>query len=331
MPSNRLLGGLPSLGVKRPWLVFVMNLLIAIAGFAALLAIEIRELPDVDSPVVNVRAVVPGASPETMDSEVTRILEGAVARVSGVKEIDSSSEENNTRISAEFMPGVDVDRAAADVREAVSRVERKLPDSLEQLSVYKSDQDAEEIVRIAVISEAYSEEALARIVEQDIVPAFISLPGVADVPIFGSRDRILRVILDPLRLTSFGLAVSDVADVLRRAPLDVPAGSFRAGDQNLLVRADAAVTAEDDIGALIIRDNIRINDVATVVFSPKDANNIVRLNGEQVIGIGVVRQAGSNTIEISDGIAAAIDTINARYTDLQLKKSLTTPSLSAAR
>jgi len=320
MPANRLLGGLPSLGVKRPWLVLVMNLLIAIAGFAALLAIEIRELPDVDSPVVNIRAVLPGASPETMDSEVTRILEGAVARVSGVKEINSSSEENNTRISAEFMPGVDVDRAAADVREAVSRVERNLPDSLEQVSVFKSDQDAEEIVRIAVISEAYSEEALARIVEQDIVPAFISLPGVADVPIFGSRDRILRVILDPLRLTSFGLAVSDVADVLRRAPLDVPAGSFRSGDQNLLVRADAAVTAEDDIGALIIRDNIRINDVATVVFSPKDANNIVRLNGEQVIGIGVVRQAGSNTIEISDGIAAAIETINARYTDLQLKK-----------
>lgn len=95
---GHLQGGLPELGVKRPWLVLVINLLIAISGIAALLAIEVRELPDVDRPIVNVRAQLPGASPETMDAEVTRVLEGAVARVSGVKDIDSASEENNSRI-----------------------------------------------------------------------------------------------------------------------------------------------------------------------------------------------------------------------------------------
>ena len=96
---NALAGaGLPALGVKRPWLVTVMNLLIAIAGLVAIFVIEVRELPDVDEPVVNVRANLPGASPESMDAEVTRILEGAVARVSGVKEVNSNSEEGNTRI-----------------------------------------------------------------------------------------------------------------------------------------------------------------------------------------------------------------------------------------
>ena len=114
---NNIAGaGLPALGVKRPWLVAVMNLLIAIAGFVAIFAIEVRELPDVDQPVVNVRANFPGASPETMDSEVTRILEGAVARVSGVKEVNSKSEEGSSRIRAVFNPNADVDRAAADVR-----------------------------------------------------------------------------------------------------------------------------------------------------------------------------------------------------------------------
>ena len=110
-----------------------------------------------------------------MDAEVTRILEGAVARVSGVKEVNSNSEEGNTRIRAVFNPSSDVDRAAADVREAVSRVQRQLPDNVEQLAVFKADEDAEEIMRIAVLADGMSEQDLATVVERDVVPAFISL------------------------------------------------------------------------------------------------------------------------------------------------------------
>ena len=317
--QKRFLGGLPELGVRRPWLVLVMNLLVAIAGLAALMVIEVRELPDVDRPVVSVRAFLPGASPETMDAEVTRLLEGAAARVSGVLEINSSSEENNSRIYIEFRSDVDVDQAASDVREAVSRIERDLPDAVEQLSVFKADERAEEIIRIAVKSSEHAEEELSQIIEQDIVPRFISLPGVADVPLFGSRQRVLRIILDPLRLTSYGLTVADVTAVLRAAPLDVPAGSFRTGDQQLLVRADAAVTKEDDIAALIIRDDIRIRNVAKVAFSPEDASGFVRLNGERVVGIGIIRQAGSNTINIAKGVREAVADVNNRMQDLQLE------------
>ena len=316
--SNLLKGGLPELGVRRPWLILVLNLLIAIGGLAALLAIEVRELPDVDRPVVSVRAFLPGASPETMDAEVTRLLEGAAARVSGVLTINSSSEENSTRIWIEFQSDIETDQAAADVREAISRIERDLPDAVEQLSVFKADERAEEILRIAVRSDVYAEEALNRVIEQDIVPQFISLPGVADVPLFGSRQRVLRIILDPLRLTSYGLTVADVTAVLRAAPLDVPAGSFRAGDQQLLVRADAAVTKEEDISSLIIRDDIRIGQVAKVAFSPEDSTGFVRLNGERVVGISVVRQAGSNTIRIADGVRAAVADINARMDGVEL-------------
>lgn len=310
--------GLPELGVRRPWLVLVLNLLIAICGIAALLAIEVRELPDVDRPVVSVNAFLPGASPETMDAEVTRLLEGAAARVSGVLNINSSSEENSTRIWIEFRSDIETDQAATDVREAISRIERDLPDALEQLSVFKADERAEEIIRVAVRSTLYAEEELNRVIEQDIVPRFISLPGVADAPMFGSRQRVLRVILDPLRLTSYGLTVSDIAAVLRAAPLDVPAGSFRAGDQQLLVRADAAVTKEEDIASLIIRDEIRIGQVAKVAFSPEDTTSFVRLNGERVVGISVVRQAGSNTIRIADGVREAVRDINAKMEGIQL-------------
>ena len=317
---NTLAGaGLPALGVKRPWLVTVMNLLIAIAGLVAIFAIEVRELPDVDEPVVNVRANLPGASPETMDAEVTRILEGAVARVSGVKEVNSNSEEGNTRIRAVFNPSSDVDRAAADVREAVSRVQRQLPDNVEQLAVFKADEDAEEIMRIAVLADGMSEQDLATIVERDVVPAFISLPGVADVPLFGSRRQILRVELDPGRMSTYGLTVTDVRSVLTQAPLDVPAGSFKTSDQTLLVRADAAVDSEADIGNLLITDKVRLRDVARIAYTPDDATSVVRLNGQRVLGVGVVRQAGSNTIQISEGAHRAVARFNAQRDDIKLQ------------
>jgi len=317
---NTLAGaGLPALGVKRPWLVTVINLLIAIAGLVAIFAIEVRELPDVDEPVVNVRANLPGASPETMDGEVTRILEGAVARVSGVKEVNSNSEEGNSRIRAVFDPGANVDRAAADVREAVSRVQRQLPDNVEQLAVFKSDEDAEEIMRIAVLADGISEQDLATIVERDVVPAFISLPGVADVPLFGSRRQILRVELDPGRMSTYGLTVTDIRSVLAQAPLDVPAGSFRASDQTLLVRADAAVESEADIGNLLITDKVRLRDVARIAYTPDDATSVVRLNGQRVLGVGVVRQAGSNTIQISKGAHQAVALFNAQRDDIKLQ------------
>ena len=317
---NNLAGaGLPALGVKRPWLVTVMNLLIALAGFVAIFAIEVRELPDVDQPVVNVRANFPGASPETMDSEVTRILEGAVARVSGVKEVNSNSEEGSSRIRAVFNSNSNVDRAAADVREAVSRVQRQLPENVEQLAVFKSDEDAEEIMRIAVLADGVTEQDLAKIVERDVVPAFISLPGVADVPLFGSRRQILRVELDPGRMSTYGLTVTDIRSVLSQAPLDVPAGSFKTNDQTLLVRADASVESEEDIGNLLITDKIRLRDVARVAYTPDDATSVVRLNGQRVLGVGVVRQAGSNTIQISEGARKAIAQFNAQRDDIKLQ------------
>lgn len=317
---NKLAGaGLPALGVKRPWLVTVINLLIAISGLVAIFAIEVRELPDVDEPIVNVRASLPGASPETMDAEVTRILEGAVARVSGVKEVNSNSEEGSARIRAVFNPSANVDRAAADVREAVSRVQRQLPDNVEQLAVFKADEDAEEIMRIAVLADGVSEQDLATIVERDVVPAFISLDGVADVPLFGSRRQILRVELDPGRMSTYGLTVSDIRAVLAQAPLDVPAGSFKTSDQTLLVRADAAVDSEDDIGNLFVTDQVRLRDVARIAYTPDDATSVVRLNGQRVLGVGVVRQAGSNTIQISEGAHRAVARFNAQRDDIKLQ------------
>ncbi len=309
---------LPSLSIRRPVLVLVLNLLIVIAGVAAVLAVETRELPDVDLPIVSVNAEYPGASPETMDAEVISIIEGAVARVSGIRHIESSSEENNGRIRIEFRPGVDLDSAASDVREAVSRVSQRLPERLEQIDVIKADDDSQSVVSIAVVSEPLTEEEVTRIVEKDIIPEIVSIEGVADVQLNGGRRRMLRVVVDPLRLASYGLSVTDVSRVLQLAPFDVPAGSFRSEDQELIVRADASVVTAAEVEAIIVRDSIRIGDIANVWFGPEDAVTYTRLDGVPVVSLGVIRQARSNTIQISDAVFAAVARINQRFDDLEL-------------
>ena len=310
---------LPSFSVRRPVLVLVLNLLIVLAGVAALIAAEIRELPDVDRPVVSVRASFPGASPETMDAEVISLLEGAIARVSGIKNLRSASEENSGRIYIEFRPGVDLDTAAADVREAVSRVSRRLPERLEQVVVVKADDDAQAVVSLAVSSDSLPMESLTRVVEQEIVPMFLSIGGVADVQVSGDRKRLLRVAVDPFRLSSYGLSVTDVSAALMQAPFDVPAGSFRSLDQQLIVRANATVSSATEVADIVIRDSIRVGDVASVYFGPEDAESLSRLDGKPVLGLGIVRQARSNTIEISAGVNEAVNRINARYPDLSLE------------
>lgn len=309
---------LPMLAVKRPLLVGVLNLLIVIAGLAAFAGIEVRELPNVDRPIVSISASLPGAAPETMDSEVTSILEDAVARVTGVRQINSSSEENNSRIRAEFSPGVDLDTAASDVREAVSRVTRDLPDRVEQVNIVKADADAQPIMILAVSSTRYGEAELTRVVENDVIPELLNAEGVASIDQFGTRALQMRVSVDPARLNRFGLTMSDVAAALERAPYDVPVGSFRSDAQELVVRADASATDPDLVREVIIEGTTRVGDVAEVTLAPADATNFVRLDGRPIVGLGVVRQASSNTIEISDSIRASVERVNARYDGIEI-------------
>ena len=309
---------LPALAVKRPILAVVLNLLVVIAGLAALLSVEVRELPDVDRPIATIRAVLPGAAPETVDAEVTSVLEGAAARVSGVREIRSSSEENSARIRVEFNPGVNLDNAASDLREAVSQVSRRLPDRVEQLSVVKADDDAEPIVDLAVISDVYDQQELTRLIENDIVPELTAIDGVAAVNLSGTRAQQLRVVIDPIRLSRFGLTVGDVATALRQAPFDVPVGSFRSTDQQLIVRAEATAATPERVKSVIIDGQTRVGDVAEAFFAPADATSYSRLDGREVISVGVIRQARSNTINISDAVQARVAQLNERFDDLEI-------------
>lgn len=310
------------LSVTRPLLIMVMNLLIVIAGLAALLGVEVRELPDIDRPIVSVRAVYPGAAPETMDSEVTSRLEDAVARVSGVQKLESASEENNARIRAKFAPGIDLDSAASEVREAVSQASRDLPERVEQVTVFKADNDARPIITLAVSSETLGADQLTQIVDNDIIPELLTQPGVASISTFGTREQQMRVEFDPYRLNRFGLTLPQLSEALQAAPFDQPVGSFRSDAQQLVVRAEASAATPEKISQINITPEVKLKDVASAQLAPSDASSFTRLNQQPIIGLGVVRQANSNTIEISEGVQAAVKRLNDRFDNFEI--SITT-------
>lgn len=309
---------LTTLGVRRPVLIIVVNLLIMLAGLAAVLGVDVRELPNVDRPVVSVRASYEGASPQTMDTEVTSIIENAVARVTGVKSIESASEENSSRIRIEFNPGVDLNIAASDVREAVARVERQLPEDVDEVQVVKADDDARDIIQLSAYSDSLSQQDLAERIEKDVAPELLSIDGVADVRLDGDQPRVLRVLINPAKLAALRIPMSDVVDTLKNARFDVPAGSYKSEGQELIIRAYASVVEPEKIGRLQINNTTRIEDIADVFYSAMDADSYSLLNGRMVIGLGIVRQAGSNTIEISNEVKSRLEQINTQSRDFTI-------------
>ncbi|AQS61307.1 Multidrug resistance protein MexB [Rhizobium rhizogenes] len=300
-----------ALFVRRPILAAVLNTLLVVAGLAALVGVEVRELPDVDRPTISVRTTYEGAAPETIDQEVTQTIEGAVARVSGVKSISSNSQFGTSRVTLEFGDNVDLAVAANDVRDAIGRVTNQLPDDADEPQIIKADSDSQPIMRLAVTSTTLSMEDLTKLVDDEIIDRLAAVDGVADVELYGDQEKVFRVDLNQAALASRGLTVTDVSNALASAALDVPAGSLKSTTQDIVVRATASLTKPEDFSNLLIKNNIRLRDVATVMLGADDESTSLRSNGVQGVGLGVIRQAQSNTLNISTGVKAAVAAMSA--------------------
>ncbi|WP_375568755.1 efflux RND transporter permease subunit [Seohaeicola saemankumensis] len=296
-----------ALFVRRPILAFVVNALIIIAGLAALFGVEVRELPDVDRPVVTITTRFSGASPETVDQELTGRIEGAVGRVSGVRTISSESRYGRSRVTLEFNDGVDLDVAATDTRDAVARIANDLPDDADQPEIIKADANADPVMRIAVTSDTRSPQDLTQLVRDRVEDRLISIPGVADLQIYGDREAIFRVDIDQLELASRGLTLADMARALNDVAFDVPAGDLEGSRQSINVRTTATVITPEAFEALELSPNVTIGDVARVTLGPAPNETVLRANGETGIGMGIIRAATSNTLDISNGVHQAID------------------------
>ena len=291
--------GITAVFVRRPILALVLNLLIVVAGIAAIIGAEVRELPSVDSPIVTISTDYSGAAPETIDRELTAVIERAAGRVPGLRSISSESSFGDSRVTAEFSESTDIDVAAADLRDAVNRVARALPDAADDPRIVKADGDAEAVLRVAITSDIRSAEELTLLVENQVLDRFTAIEGVADLRVFGGRDQVFRIDVDQSLLASRGLSIADLSSALGSVAFDAPAGSLSSDSQDISVRARSEVTTVDAFEALAIDENTRIGDVASVTLGPDLGSSALRANGQTGVGLAIIRQAGSSTLAIS--------------------------------
>ncbi|MEM9726107.1 MAG: efflux RND transporter permease subunit, partial [Pseudomonadota bacterium] len=297
------MGGIAIL-VRRPVLAAAISLLIVVAGLAALIGVEVRELPDTDTPVVTVTTTYPGAAAETIDTEITSLVEGAVSRVEGVRRVSSSSSYGRSRITLEFGVGVDLNVAAQDVREAAAQIERELPDDADPPLVAKADADADPIMRLTISSQSLSKDALTQLVDDLIVDRLAAVEGVAQVDTYGAQPRILEVRVRLIDLAARGLSIEDVENALSTVSINAAAGALESADQSIIVRTLARANTPEAIEALEITPETKIGDIGFVRWTLEDAASLTRANGGDAVGLSIIRQAQSNTIQISSAVRA---------------------------
>lgn len=302
---------LSDISIRRPVLATVISLLIIVFGIAALQTLPVRELPDIDAAVVTVRTVYPGASPQVVDTDITEIIEGAVAGVSGIKSMNSQSRRGRSRIVIEFEAGRSIDDAVNDVRDAVGRVRNRLPDEVDEPQIVKNDDDADPVMRIAVTSTLMTPAEMTDYVERFLIDNLSTLDGVASIQVNGQRRPAIRIWLDRRAMAARDITVADVEQALRRNNLELPAGDVESVNRALSVRLDARLATVEQFRNIVIRQvadyPIRLADVARVERGVEDDDTIVRANGKPAVGLSVLRQSQANTMAISDAVRAEVE------------------------
>ncbi|HEX5796413.1 MAG TPA: efflux RND transporter permease subunit [Geminicoccaceae bacterium] len=299
--------------IRRPVFASVLSLLIVVLGLASLLRLPVRELPDVDSAVVSVLTTYTGAAPGIVDTEITELVEGAVAGIAGIKTISSESRRGRGRTVIEFEPGRDIDEAANDVRDAVARVRGDLPDEADEPQITKSDSDSDPVMRIAITSDRLSAAEITDYADRFIVDRLATLEGVAQVEVFGERRFAIRIWLDRRAMAARNLTVADVEDALRRNNVELPAGELKSTNRQFTVRTESRLSTVAEFERIVVASvagyPIRLADIARVVRGVEDDDMIVRSDNVEAVGLGVLRQSQANTIAISNAVRDQLELI----------------------
>ena len=306
--------GVASLFVGRPILGLVLNLLIIIAGLAAFSSIDVREMPDVDSPVLSISTSYDGAVPATVDSQITQPLEDALSGLEGLSFMESTSSSGSSRITIDLSDGTDVDIAANEAREIVSATTSSLPDDAEEPIVSKSDSDADAIVRLALLGDASLDE-LTQIAEGVIYERLSTIDGIAEVIVQGSRSNEFQVQLDMPSLLSRGLTVFDVSDALATLRDDTALGSLEGASQTLALSVDNQEVTVETIEAIQIDNTTQVADVALVQLLPEESTIFTRVNGQAAISVDITRQSVGNTLAISKAVNVAVTELRQQMPD----------------
>jgi len=305
---------LSDLAVRRPMTAFVASALIIVFGVLGLRGLPLRELPDVDRPVVSVSADFPGANAEVVENRVTEPIESQLSGIEGVSEITSRSQDGQSRISVTFDLSRDLEAAANDVRDAVSLARRLLPQEVEEVLVRKQDSDARPFLWYNLLSPTLSAEELTDYANRFLVDRFTVIDGITNVTIGGNRRYAMRIWLDPQAMASRQITVVDIENALRAENVEVPGGALETAGSLMTVRVERLFSDPESFARLPIRRTgeghvVRLGEVADVELSAEEPRALFRGNRQNMIGLGFVRQSQSNAVQVASDIHAEIERI----------------------
>ena len=318
------MASLSEISIKRPVLAIVMSITIIVFGLIGYNYLGVREYPSVDPPVVNVQTSYTGANADIIESQITEPLEESINGIAGIRTLTSSSRDGRSSITVEFDLAVNIEDAANDVRDRVSRSMASLPKDVDPPVISKSDADSGPIYNLNLSSKTRNILNLNEIATRNVKEKIQTIPGVSSVQMWGEKKYAMRLNIDPDRLASFRLTAPDIVAALTKQNIELPSGSIEGANTELTVRTQGRLTTVEDFQNLIIKEegdrSVKFSDVGDVVLASENEKTMFKRDNVPMISIAVIPQPGSNQIEIVNAIRKKLVQIQTTMPDDVLLK-----------
>lgn len=294
------------LSIRRPVLATVLTLIILLFGAVGYISLGVREYPSVDNPIISVSCSYAGANADVIENQITEPLEQNINGIPGIRSLTSVSQQGSSRITVEFELSVDLETAANDVRDKVSRAQRYLPRDCDPPTVSKADADAMPILMVAIQSDKRSLLEISEIADLTVKEQLQTIPEVSSVSIWGEKRYCMRLWLDPAKMSGYGITPMDIKNTLGKENVELPSGSIEGDNIELDIRTLGLMTTTEEFNNLIIKENngriVRFSDIGRAELSARDLKSYMKMNGVPMVGVVVVPQPGANHINIAEAV-----------------------------
>ena len=294
------------LSIRRPVLSTVLTLIILLFGFIGYSSLGVREYPSVDNPIISVSCSYPGANADVIENQITEPLEQNINGIPGIRSLSSTSSQGSSRITVEFELSVDLETAANDVRDKVSRAQRYLPRDCDPPTVSKADADASPILMVTIGSDKRSLLEISEIADLTVKEQLQTIPDVSSVEIWGEKKYSMRLWIDPIKMAGYGITPMDVKNAVDKENVELPSGSIEGNTMELSIRTLGLMHTAEEFNNLIIKEDnnriIRFSDIGRAELEARDLKSYMKMNGVPMIGIVVIPQPGANHIDIADEV-----------------------------
>ena len=325
------------LSIRRPVLATVLTLVILLFGFIGYNYLGVREYPSVDNPIISVVCSYPGANADVIENQITEPLEQNINGIPGIRSLSSVSRQGQSRITVEFELSTDLETAANDVRDKVSRAQRYLPRDCDPPTVSKADADASPILMVSIQSDKRSLLEISEIADLTVKEQLQTISNVSSVEIWGEKRFSMRLWLDPVKMAGCGITPVDVKNAIDKENVELPSGSIEGNTTELTIRTLGLMHTADEFNNLIIKEDgnqvIRFRDIGRAEVGPQDTRSYMKMNGVPMVGVVVIPQPGANHIEIADAVYARMEQMQKTFpmmlkpaTDLIIQNSSVLPS-----